>query len=134
MRASLAGVEVRAPEISQAEGSTDNTNVPQWPHSCASVQEEGDRVEHEKSLKAVEDNWISVSPPCMPIFTSVNSNQTEHRHFLADVDFPLNLLVAELITRTQRKQIPKTQAACDNEWENYSRDPRRNRTRFASGV
>ena len=116
-RASFAGVEVRATDISQAEGSTDNTNVPQWPHSCTSVQEEGDRVEHEKSLKAIEDNWNSVSAPCMPILTSVNFSNTGHRHFLADVYFLFNLLVAEPITRTQRKQIPKAQAACDKEWE-----------------
>ena len=81
MRASFAGVEVRAPDSSQAEGRTDNPNVCQWPHSCASVQEEGDRVEHERSLKAVADNWISVSAPCMPILSSVNLNQAGHRYF-----------------------------------------------------
>ena len=135
MRALFASVEVRAPDSSQAEGRTDNPNDCQWPHSCASVQEEGDRVEHEKSLKAVEDNWISVSAPCMPILTSVNFNSTGHRQFLADLDFPFNLLVAEPMTRTQRRQIPKAQAACDYEWErNHSRDPFGTRTRFASGM
>ena len=131
MRASFACVEVRAPDSYQAEGRTDDPNVCQWPHSCPSVQEEGDRVEHEVSLKAVEDNWESVSAPCMPIQVSVN--HTEHRHSLADFDFPFNLLVAEPITRAQRKQIPKAQAACDKEWESYSRDPLGTRIRFVSG-
>ena len=109
MRASFAGVEVRVPDSYQAEGRTDNPNVCQWPHSCPSVQEEGDRVEREVSLKAVEDSWDNVSAPCMPILVSVN--QAEHQHFLADVYFAFNLLVAEPITRAQRKQIPKAQAA-----------------------
>ena len=81
------------------------------------MHEQGDRVNHEASLKAVEDRWINVSAPCMPIQISVNSNQNEHRHFIADFDFPFNLLLVELITRSQRKQIPKAQAACDKEWE-----------------
>ena len=53
----------------------------------------------------------------MPILTSVNFNQAGHRQFLAEFDFPFNLLVAEHITRTQRRQIPKAQAACDKELE-----------------
>ena len=86
-----------------------------------SVHEEGDRADQEKSLKAVEDKWINVFAPCMPILTSANSNRTQHRHVLADFDFPFNLLVAEPIIRIQRKQVPKAQAACDKEWEKNKR-------------
>ena len=122
VRASFAGVQVRVPDVSQAEGSVDTPTVCQQSHDCATVYEEGDRVDHEKSLKVVEDKWINVSAPCMPILTSVNSNQTEHQHFLADLDCPFNLLVAGPITRTQRKHIPKAQAACNKEWENTTQE------------
>ena len=113
MRASVAGVEVRAPHVSRAEGGIDNPTVCQQPHSRATVHKEGDRVEHEKSLKVVEDKWIHVSAPGMPIITSFNVNKNEHRHLIADVVFSFNLLVAEPFTRTHRKQIPKARAACD---------------------
>ena len=53
----------------------------------------------------------------MTILNSVNLNQTGHWHFLAGFDFPFHLLAAEPISRIQRRQIPKAQAACDKEWE-----------------
>ena len=81
------------------------------------MHEEGDRVDREKLLKAVEDKWINVSAPCMPSLTLLIPNQAEHWHFLAEIDYSFNLLVAETITRTQRKQIPKAQAACNTELE-----------------
>ena len=66
VRASFAGVEVRAFDGSRAEESIDNPTVCQQPHYCATVHEQGDRVDHEASLKAVEDKWNNVSAPCMP--------------------------------------------------------------------
>ena len=56
VRASFPGVEVRAPDDSRAEGSIDNPTVRQQPHSCATGHEEGDRVDHEMSLKVFEES------------------------------------------------------------------------------
>ena len=51
----------------------------------------------------------------MPI--QIVDEKKEYRHFIADFDFPFNSLVAEPVSKTQRKQLPKAQAACDKEWD-----------------
>ena len=39
-----------------------------------------------------------------------------HRNHVLEYDFPFNLLVAEPVTRAQRRTLPKAQKACDDEW------------------
>ena len=52
--------------------------------------------------------------PSMPISSLPLS--LEHRDFIPIFDFPFDLLIAEPVTRAQRRQLPKAQAACDLEW------------------
>ena len=133
MRASFAGLEVRALDDDQAEERIAET-ILQPPHDCASVHGEGDSVEHKASMKAVDDGWINVSAPCMPIHISVDSNQPEHRHFIADCDFPFNLLVAEPITRTHTEsKFPRRRLPVIKNGRNYSRDPPGTCSRFVWG-
>ena len=51
----------------------------------------------------------------MPIKTV--DEKEEHRHLVAAFAFPFNVLVAEPVSKTQRKQLPKARAACDKEWD-----------------
>ena len=51
----------------------------------------------------------------MPI--QMIDEKEEHRHLIAAFDFPFAVLVAEPVSKTQRKQLPKAQAACDKDWD-----------------
>ena len=53
--------------------------------------------------------------PLMPI--DLNPPPEVHRDHVPCYDVPFNLLVAEPVSRAQRKAIPKAQAACDKEWD-----------------
>ena len=49
----------------------------------------------------------------MPI--QMVDEKEKHRHRIAAFDFQFNILVAEPVPKTQRKQLPKAQAECDKE-------------------
>ena len=46
----------------------------------------------------------------------INHKVQSHREFVPWFDHPLDCLVAEPVSKSQRKAIPKAQAACDKEW------------------
>ena len=66
-------------------------------------------------MEAKGATWGPVSAPALTM--KMVDEKEEHRHFIAAFDFPFGVLVAEPVSETQRKQIPKAQAACDTEWD-----------------
>ena len=66
-------------------------------------------------MQAKGAKWEPISAPAMPI--QIVDEKEEHRHLIATFDFPFNVLVAEPVSKTQRKQLPKAEAACDKEWD-----------------
>ena len=115
MSAMFAGIEFRVEDglCNAEEGLVDTMRPPPTP--CASALGVNGQLDAEAPLEAKGARWEPISAPAMPI-KIVDGNE-EHRHFVAAFDFPFNALVAEPISKTQRKQFPKAQAACDKQWD-----------------
>ena len=113
--AMFAGTEIRVDgDLCKAEERYfDTVRPPLTP--CASALGVTGQLGAEPPLEAKGAQWEPISAPAMPI--RIVNEKEEHRHLIADFDFPFNSLVAEPVSKTQRKQLPKAQAACDNEWD-----------------
>ena len=110
--AMFAGIEIRVEgDLCNAEvGYVDTMRPP--PAPCAALGVNG-QLDAEAPLEAKGARWEPISAPAMQI--QIVDAKEQHRHFIADFDFPFNALVAEPVSKTQRKQLPKAQAACDKE-------------------
>ena len=59
--------------------------------------------------------WNCVSAPRFPI--EINPEPQPHRDRVPLFENPFHAFVAEPVSRAQRRNIPKAQAACDKEWD-----------------
>ena len=113
--AMFAGTEIRVEvDLCKAEeGYFDTMRLP--PAHCASAQGVNGQLDAESPLGAKGAQSEPISAPAMPI--KIVDQKEEHRHLIADFDFPFNSLVAEPVSKTHRKKLPKAQAVCDKEWD-----------------
>ena len=113
--AMYAGIEIRAESgLCNAEEGFVETKQPSLT-PCASAQRVNGQLDAGIPLQAKGAKWEPISSPAMPI--KLVDEKDEHRHFIAASDVQFNVRVAEAVSKTQRKQISKAQAARDKEWD-----------------
>ena len=126
-----AGTAIRLPEVSEEECSDNLILVSSTLGGSSTVDQVVDLSspavwqplpgEENKGCKLTNNDDYSMPKsrdyavvPSMPI-SSIPLSQ-DHRDFDPILSFPFDLLIAEPMTRAQRRQLPKAQAACDLEW------------------
>ena len=97
----FAGTEIRVDgDPCKAEERDFDTMQP-TPTPCASALGVNGQLGAEPPLEVKGAQWESISAQLMP--SRIMNEKEEHRHLIADFDFPFNLLVAEPVSKTQRK-------------------------------
>ena len=84
------------------------------PTACALAQRGDVQFDSEETLEVKGAKWEAISAPAMPI--DIVDEKEERRRVIAAFDFPFNMMLAEPVSKTQRKQTPKARAACNKEW------------------